>query len=185
MHIFAILYQIDWHMGPGKSMKRRPVLRPWRVRDIENKNFLRREPLPSQDQVHEKVCNEQPINLEGLTLEDWKRLSFRKNMDDVVVRLPISRSWRRAPQHAAHLSFVTRTDDDDLRALVPAGCGSIGSSRTPPPSPSTKYSGAESISARLRLDHAKGEDCEETRAFPFVGFVKWLWSLPSSEWRKS
>jgi hypothetical protein len=21
--------------------------------------------------------------------------------------------------------------------------------------------------------------------FPFVGFVKWLWSLPSPEWRKS
>jgi hypothetical protein len=29
------------------------------------------------------------------------------------------------------------------------------------------------------------EDFEEARAFPFVGFLKWLWSLPSLEWRKS
>jgi hypothetical protein len=53
-----------------------------------------------------------------------------------------------------HPSLVTRTDDDDLRALVTAGCGSKGSSGTPPPSPSTKYGGAESILAQLRLDDA-------------------------------
>jgi hypothetical protein len=34
-------------------------------------------------------------------------------------------------------------DDGDLLALVPVGCGSRGSSRTPPPSPSTNYGGAK------------------------------------------
>jgi hypothetical protein len=54
-----------------------------------------------------------------------------------------------------HPSLVTRTDDDDLRALVLVGCGSIGSSGTPPPSSSTKYGGAENILSGLRLNHAE------------------------------
>jgi hypothetical protein len=76
-------------------------------------------------------------------------------MDDVVVRLPISRSRRRAPQHAVHPSSVTYKDDDDLHSLVLAGCGNIGSSKTPPPSSSTKYGGAENYFGRLCLNHVK------------------------------
>jgi hypothetical protein len=53
-----------------------------------------------------------------------------------------------------HPSSITRTDDDDLRALVLLGCGSIGSSGTPPPS-STKYGGADNILSGLRLNHAE------------------------------